>query len=458
MVPIPVHDLELSDPTAAPLPNSLGQTSMLVRLHGVPLGVVSLLEGDCDAEVDLRTRALQDFAGSIEQHAKVDGSSSEALTTGAFDASGCRQATPSSSRLVTVVVCSLGEDLRLVETVLSILDQTHRELELLVVDNRPASGRAREMLRDIADPRLRVVDQPRPGLSAARNAGAGAAAGSVIAYTDDDAFADPNWVRSLVRPFDEHDDVLCTAGLVLPAVIDTQAQAWFEEFGAFDKGVERTVWAARAHVDDVTSLGRRGRGGVLFPYSPGVFGSGNNMAFRLDWLRSTKLFDEALGAGTMARGGEDLDAFLTVMLAGGVLVYEPRAIVRHYARADLASLKTQMFGYGAGMAAVIAKHLAMGPRESAGVLARLPAGLRKLLAPTSEKNEHRSTTYPSDLVRSELAGYLAGPILYALSRREATRRRARHPTSTAAAGERVEVRRPGDLGVSDREGPTASPL
>ncbi len=50
-------------------------------------------------------------------------------------------------------------------------------------------------------------------------------------------------------------------------------------------------------------------------------------------------FDTALGPATPARGGEDIDAFLQIILAGYRLVYEPRSLVRHHHRRDYADLR-----------------------------------------------------------------------------------------------------------------------
>lgn len=425
-LPVPVAELELSDPGPAPEPNSLGQILLLVRIHGVPLGTLSLLESDASRPPDLRSLAVEALAEPLTRHLADDGEGDAVAGARAATAARCTAGLRPSASSVTVVVCTIGEDPRLVQTVRSLLDQSHEQLELIVVDNRPETGRVAGLLAHVEDPRLRLLPQPRIGLSAARNAGVAAASNDLVLFTDDDAFADPDWVLSLTQPFDQHKDVVCVTGLVLPAEIATPAQAWFEEFGGFDKGFTPKVWFGPDRPGS-DLLGERGQGGVLFPFSAGVFGSGNNMAFRRDWLRSRGLFDEALGAGTATRGGEDLDAFLEVMLAGEVLVYQPRAIVRHHARGDMAALSQQMFGYGSGMSAVIVKHLVRSPRTAAQILRRLPAGLGRLLNGSSEKNADRSASYPKNLVRAELSGYLAGPVLYVRSRREASRRLKEHP-------------------------------
>ena len=41
-------------------------------------------------------------------------------------------------------------------------------------------------------------DQPNKGLSVARNVGAEAATGEIVAYTDSDCVADPDWLTYLV--------------------------------------------------------------------------------------------------------------------------------------------------------------------------------------------------------------------------------------------------------------------
>nr|MDT0667760.1 glycosyltransferase [Micromonospora sp. DSM 115978] len=102
-----------------------------------------------------------------------------------------------------------------------------------------------------------------------------------------------------------------------------------------------------------------------------------NFAFRADVLRELGGFDEALGAGTPTGGGDDLDAFLRVLLAGHALAYEPAALVWHSHRADLEQLRQQMFNYGSGLSAYLTKYvLAAGTRRR--LLAALPAGVTHL--------------------------------------------------------------------------------
>lgn len=322
---------------------------------------------------------------------------------------------------VTVVVCTLGRQPGLADTVRAVLGQDHRRLELVVVDNDPASGRTAALLAGVDDGRLRVIPEPVRGLSAARNAGLAAAGGDLVAFTDDDAVPDPDWVTRLVEVLraDAGGVVACVTGRVLSAATTSREQEWFEAAAIFDKGTERTAWSLGTATPP--ALGRPGRAPELLLMTAGVMGSGNNMAFRPAALRRLGGFDEALGAGSPAKGGEDLDVLRRVLLAGHVLVYTPDAVVRHTHRASHEALRRQMFDYGVGMSAVVTKLVVSGGRPARAVLTGLPAGVRRLVSPRSERNEKKPGGTPRDLLVAECAGYLAGPLLYARSRARARR-------------------------------------
>ena len=310
-VPIPVIEIELGQPLAMIEPNRLGQVLVVCRMHGVPLGVLPLMERRHLAQPELDDLLLDRFGTAIAAHLRNDGLQETSTTwrgladaAQRFRADACVLRVPTSMRPATVVICTVGADERLPKAVESALAQTHADIQLIVVDNDPASGRVPAALRHVGDIRLRIVHEPRRGLAVARNAGLAAARSEIVAFTDDDATADPGWLAALIAPFDEHPDVMCTTGLVLPAELNTRPQLLFEEFGGFDKGFTRLVWSERRSGRDLTALGRPGEGGTLFPYSCGVFGSGNNMAFRAGPLRERGGFDVALGAGAhQGRGG-----------------------------------------------------------------------------------------------------------------------------------------------------------
>ena len=72
----------------------------------------------------------------------------------------------------------------------SILDSTLRELELIVIDDGSADNSA-AIVRQISDPRLRLVQQDALGVCAAANRGTAEARAPVIARMDADDFSHP---------------------------------------------------------------------------------------------------------------------------------------------------------------------------------------------------------------------------------------------------------------------------
>src|SRR5205823_12054709 len=74
--------------------------------------------------------------------------------------------------------------------------ETSEPVEIIVVDD--GSDVAEQVAGVVArTPGARLLRQARHWPAAARNAGVGAAVGSVVCFTDDDCEPDPNWVRRL---------------------------------------------------------------------------------------------------------------------------------------------------------------------------------------------------------------------------------------------------------------------
>ncbi len=100
--------------------------------------------------------------------------------------------------LVSVIVpaWNAGEYLR--PAVESVLAQTHRELEVIVVDDGSTDG-SPATLADIGDPRLRVVHQENAGKSAAMNRGIAESRGELFAVQDSDDLSDPRRIEQQAR-------------------------------------------------------------------------------------------------------------------------------------------------------------------------------------------------------------------------------------------------------------------
>ena len=137
---------------------------------------------------------------------------------------------------------------------------------------------------------MRCVWEATPGLARAHNRVLQLVTTPIVAFTDDDVVVDTQWLRRLVDGFTVAPDVACVTGMIFPLELETPTQGLVEQVIGFNKGYTRRVYTAAAGNGD----------DPLFPFTAGRFGSGANMAFCTDALRSIGAFDDALGAGTRA--------------------------------------------------------------------------------------------------------------------------------------------------------------
>lgn len=311
---------------------------------------------------------------------------------------------PAAAAELSVVVCTRNRPERLQGCLAALRRQTRPPLEVIVVDNAPVDERVRALAGRFG---CRYVAEPRPGLDWARNRGWLAAAGEVVAFTDDDARPDPRWVEAVGEAFGSP-DVWAVTGLVLAASVGTEAQRLFEEgYGGMGKGCAPQVYSCR---NAETS------------YAPSRLGAGCNMAFRRERLAELGGFDPALDVGTATGGGGDLDMLQRVLEAGGAVLYEPSALVLHEHRETRRQLRRQLFDNGRGYSAVLwaAFRRARG-RERLRVLAAYPALVRWWHARLVVRRLRGRSAFPIHLTLVELAGLPFGPALYARARRRARR-------------------------------------
>ena len=420
LTPVRVLDLEISEalesigPEAPAGEADYGSALVLVRLHGRPLGTLQLdLRGGAIPAGEVARLVWERLRQPIVDHLAADGvQAPDGLTeTGLALFEGlpaCQRYDEASFPFASVVISTHERPGPVGACIESILRAEYPAFEILVVDNAPRTPATREMVAERFgdEPRVRYLLEPTPGASAGRNCGLWAAAGEVVAFVDDDVLVDRLWLRSLVLGFQAAPGVACVTGMILPAELDTQSQVWIEEFGGFDKGYEQKIFDLEEYAQP----------DPLYPYSVGKFGSGASAAFDPAVLRGIGGFDTALGPATPACGGEDIDAFLQIILAGYRLVYEPRSLVRHHHRREYADLRRAVRGYGVGLAAVLTKAL-LNPKTRADVLRRAPRGVAYFLNPASPKNEKKTSTFPRQLTLVEMGGALVGPLAYLRSRR-----------------------------------------
>jgi glycosyltransferase involved in cell wall biosynthesis len=106
--------------------------------------------------------------------------------------------------LVSVIVAAYNAEAHLEQACRSALSQTHRALELIVVDDGSTDSTVAIVKRlAAADARVRLISQPNGGVAAARNAGIAAARGTFIAPLDADDLWDATKIARQLQRFDE---------------------------------------------------------------------------------------------------------------------------------------------------------------------------------------------------------------------------------------------------------------
>lgn len=112
--------------------------------------------------------------------------------------------------LVSIIVPVYNASKYLYRCLESILNQTFRDFELILI-NDGSTDNSLEILREYEakDSRIVVIDKPNEGVSAARNLGIEIAKGEYIMFCDSDDYVADNWCETLVIRSQTNPDYLC---------------------------------------------------------------------------------------------------------------------------------------------------------------------------------------------------------------------------------------------------------
>jgi GT2 family glycosyltransferase len=118
---------------------------------------------------------------------------------------------------LSVVICTHNRSVLALDCVDALLRNPGADaLDIIVVDNASSSEEHARLLAGVQWP-ARLIEQPTPGLSHARNIGASVARGAWLAYLDDDALPYPDWAeRALTLVNESPENVGLIGGAVLP--------------------------------------------------------------------------------------------------------------------------------------------------------------------------------------------------------------------------------------------------
>lgn len=250
---------------------------------------------------------------------------------------------------ISVIICAYTEDRwdDVLAAVASVRAQRLEPFEIIVVvDHNPyLYGRLKSALRDV----VVVENRQARGLSGGKNTGVATARGDLVAFLDDDAVAERDWLSFLGASYATDENVIGVGGLTRP-LWETQRPAWFPE--EFD-------W-----VVGCTFVGREpGRVRNLL---------GGNASFRREVFDIAGGFPSHIGRCAVMRrplGCEETEFCIRLgrLCPGSVFVYDARAVIWHrvpavrcrfsyfrsrcYAEGLSKALVTRSVGVAAGLSA-----------------------------------------------------------------------------------------------------------
>lgn len=254
---------------------------------------------------------------------------------------------------VSAVICSRNRPRLLRDCVDSVLRADQLPSELIIVDDSDAPDDFLSTLPSDGRCEIRYFWRQTTGLSSALNFAIRKARHDVLAFTQDDAEVEPEWLGQIVEALLQAGERAIVTGQVRPG--GSEALGGFVSAQKVEQ--QRTVYRGRLDRD------------VLFAL---------NMAMYRSAAEDIGPFEERLGPGTRFPASEDSDFALRALDAGYSIVYEPRAAVRHRAWRGEERYARLRWGYGFARGGFYAKYLSLRDRY---MLRRLWHDLRDHLVP-----------------------------------------------------------------------------
>ncbi len=224
-------------------------------------------------------------------------------------------ATNAGPPLVSVIIPTVAREELLLQCVRSVRDQAYLNYEILIIDQDPRQTLPELLRRNFgADPRLRYYYAHRAGLNEARNIGVKEARGRIVAFLDDDAVAEPEWMEAVARSFSQTPTPALVAGKIVPLWMK-EPPPWYPEERKFLLGLY--------------DIGNEPR-----PLPDGDQPIGANMAGLRNVIVALGGFDANLDFNNFRKtrkmiSGGDTTLALRARRAGYAIYYEPGAAVRH---------------------------------------------------------------------------------------------------------------------------------
>lgn len=226
---------------------------------------------------------------------------------------------------ISIVIATYNRGQRLLRTLQSLADQslTPADWEAIAVDNNSADDTF-AVFSEFASAHpflnLRMVREPRQGLSWARNRGIAEARGEIIAIIDDDEEVNPGFADGYVDFFARHPAAAMAGGRVVP-LYEAARPRWMSR------------WTERP-IAGTLDLGTREK-----TFDRG-YPAGGNLAVTRSTIERYGAFDTSLGrTGSALIGGEEKELCARILTGGGEVWWTPVPTIFHIIPAEKLTLE-----------------------------------------------------------------------------------------------------------------------
>ena len=212
---------------------------------------------------------------------------------------------------ISIIICSYNGSATIRETLVEIAKLNYKNYEVIVVND----GSTDNFLNVVKEFPVTLFSTENKGLSSARNTGLFNANGEIIAYIDDDAYPDSDWLNYIAYAYANSDHAAIGGPNIVPPDV------------GFISTCVANAPGGPVHVLITDEIAE---------HIPGC-----NMTFRREALLKIGGFDPQFRSA-----GDDVDVCWRIQQSGETIGFHPAALVWHHRRNSLNAYWKQQKGYG----------------------------------------------------------------------------------------------------------------
>lgn len=227
---------------------------------------------------------------------------------------------------ISIVICTYNRPKLLMSTLQSVinLDFDPSRFEIIIVDNGN-NDQTKDVFASINHHErchMSYAREDKLGLSHARNKGVSLAKGGLVVFLDDDEIVPANWLKELIKPYDNDERIACVGGKIIPVFPNDVYPSWYSTaiqgfFGGVDNG------------DEVHEINPKNE-----------YLGGGNISFKKQLVVDLGMFDTNLGVRSeTSYAGEETELYLKVLKEGYKVYYNPKAVTYHFIEKERISKK-----------------------------------------------------------------------------------------------------------------------